>query len=91
MIGRVESGDFCAFEGAAGQSDFGFALSNAGAGAEAAPYILVALESEQPLAQVAAAPSGVPGGDILPAVLDELRQAGDAPAVAFRVVEPTPE
>lgn len=77
-------------QGTAGQSDFGFALSNAGAGAEAAPYILVALESEQPLAQVAAAPSGVAGADILPAVLQELRDAGSAPSVAFRIVDTRP-
>lgn len=75
----------------AGRRAFGFALSNGTATAAAAPYLLVALSSGLPLTQVAAAPSGVPGGDILPAVLDELRQAGDAPAVAFRVVEPTPE
>jgi hypothetical protein len=71
---------------------FGFALSSGG-GTEPVRgrSCWSRLSSGLPLTQVAAAPSGVPGGDILPAVLDELRQAGDAPAVAFRVVEPTPE
>lgn len=74
-----------------GQQGFGFALSNGAVPADAAPYILVALTSGMPLAQVAAAPSGVPGNDILPAVLDELQQAGDAPSVSFKVVETAPQ
>lgn len=78
--------------GATGRHSFGFALSNGtGAGQDAAPYLLIALTSRQPLAQVAAAPAGVPGADILPAVLQELREAGDAPSVAFRIVNARPE
>ena len=50
------------------------------------PFLLVALGSAAPLAAVAAAPSGVAAADILPMVLDELRQAGAAPSVAADVV-----
>ncbi|MFO1138657.1 MAG: serine/threonine-protein kinase [Paracoccus sp. (in: a-proteobacteria)] len=65
---------------------FGFALSAAGQGQGAGPFLLVALGSAAPLAAVAAAPSGVAAADILPMVLDELRQAGAAPSVAADVV-----
>lgn len=70
------------------RQDFGFSLSNgtADSGATRAPYLLVALASSQPLAQVAAAPSGVPGADILPAVLQELREARDTPSVTYYFV-----
>lgn len=71
---------------AQGAQGFGFALSAAGEGQGAGPFLLAALGSSAPLARVAAAPSGVPATDILPAVLDELRQTGDSPSVAAELV-----
>ena len=69
---------------------FGFALSSGGGTERAGPFLLVALGSGAALASVAAAPSGVPAGDILPAVLAELRAMGDSPSVAAEVVALAP-
>ncbi|WP_323718674.1 serine/threonine-protein kinase [Paracoccus aminovorans] len=59
---------------------FGFALAQDGQ--EQHPYLLIALATDTPLAAAAASPSGVPAAQILPAVLDELRASGAAPAAA---------
>ena len=69
---------------------FGFALSSGGGAEGAGPFLLVALGSNAALTSVAAAPSGVPAAEILPAVLAELRAMGDSPSVAAEVVALTP-
>ncbi|HRM73443.1 MAG TPA: hypothetical protein PLI13_01860 [Paracoccus sp. (in: a-proteobacteria)] len=69
---------------------FGFALSSGGGTEGAGPFLLVALGSGAALASVAAAPSGVPAAEILPAVLAELRGMGDSPSVAVEVVALAP-
>jgi serine/threonine-protein kinase len=69
---------------------FGFALSSGGGTEGAGPFLLVALGSGAALASVAAAPSGVPAAEILPAVLAELRGMTDSPSVAVEVVALAP-
>jgi serine/threonine-protein kinase len=70
---------------------FGFALSSEGGAEGAGPFLLVALGSGAALASVAAAPSGVPATDILPAVLAELQSMGESPSVAAEVVALAPK
>lgn len=75
-------------DAAHGARSFGFVLAQDGPSAPDAPYLLVALGTRDALASVAAAPAGVSGATLLPGVLDEIRDAGDAPAVAVVALGP---
>lgn len=48
----------------------------------AAPFLLVALTTEKPIAAVAAAPAGASADELLPRVLEELRANEENPAVS---------
>lgn len=67
---------------------FGAAIRQVAQAGTDAPYLLVALATDSPLAAIAAAPAGVPGAQLLPRVLDEIRQSGESPAVAVEVITP---
>lgn len=56
----------------------------------AAPYLLLAVTSSEPLVTVAAAPAGAPSATLLPAMLNELQADGAAAAAALSVLAPTP-
>ncbi|TWI33795.1 serine/threonine protein kinase [Paracoccus sulfuroxidans] len=68
--------------------EFGAAIRQVAQTEADAPYLLVAVATDSPLAAIAAAPAGVPGAELLPRVLDEIRQSGESPAVALEVIVP---
>ena len=56
----------------------------------AAPYLLLAVTSSEPLVTIAAAPAGAPAATLLPAVLNELQADGSAAAASLSVLTPAP-
>lgn len=75
--------------GADGRVTAGASVDVPDAGAPgAAPYLLLAVTSSQPLVAVAAAPAGAPAATLLPAVLEVLQADGAAAAASLSVLAP---
>lgn len=68
--------------------DFGISLSN-----ETTPQrqVIIAVASDKPLTTVAAAPSGVDAGALLPLALDEIRKNGGAVGVDVAILTVSPQ